>query len=354
MEEPKIAPVRHKLESTLLRPKQPPPLPPPRKSSKNRIIPLNINLPQSALDQHNKLLTKDETDSYNTGIPADIYFMNILQQQKTDTQDLNKKLKTFDQDPTNLVTCYTESLEQCNFDIDDQTVMDVATIRSQMASNSNYQKQELGRQSGSFRGASTPNLNHFIAQKTDSLEFDHHKSLKEINVTEAHPDTEEEEKHGILNVSSTGSQGSKVALSKGVSFCPIVSEISWQEEIPVSDDTGSVSGVSTSSSDEYHPNGHNVIEDDRYYDYDENLEDIEEINEIQTINDGSSSVVQYGDFSEYLLPPKTHTFKTELTMMIDEKQPKCESATMHMPIKADVHTNTSSSIMGMYENFICL
>lgn len=107
---------------------------------------------------------------------------------------------TFDQDPTNLITCYTESLEKCNFDNRDST--DFLNI------NQTY-FQPINREFVS----STPNLNYSFPQ-IQRNDDDFHQSMRQID----------DKPIGILTAGS-----SKSTLLKGVSFCPIVSEISWKD-----------------------------------------------------------------------------------------------------------------------------
>lgn len=111
--------------------------------------------------------------------------------------------KTFDQDPTNLFTCYTESLEKCNFDNRDST--DFLNI------NQTY-FQPINREFVS----STPNLNYSFPQITRNDDF--HQSMRQIT------NDDHDKPIGILTAGS-----SKTTLLKGVSFCPIVSEISWKD-----------------------------------------------------------------------------------------------------------------------------
>lgn len=111
---------------------------------------------------------------------------------------------TFDQDPTNLITCYTESLEKCNFDNRDST--DFLNI------NQTY-FQPINREFVS----STPNLNYSFPQMTRN-DDDFHQSMRQIT------NDDHDKPIGILTAGS-----SKSTLLKGVSFCPIVSEISWKD-----------------------------------------------------------------------------------------------------------------------------
>lgn len=160
----------------------------------------------------------------------------------------NKPKATFDQDPTNLTTTYAQSLEKCNFNVDEPVNVYNSrqniylTVENEpIASSDNLPKPVHKRNFVS----STPNLNYFDFEmrhvhhyssidNTSAIDNDrlsptfnathHHDnenrstSMKEIPSSHSRASST-----GIL-ASSTG--GSKSHLS--VSFCPIVSEISWQ------------------------------------------------------------------------------------------------------------------------------
>jgi hypothetical protein len=163
----------------------------------------------------------------------------------------SKTLSTFDRDPTNLKTTYAASLEKCNFDVDapikvydsrqnlylqdeDEKIMKTQTSSSSSSTLPTSKKRNFV--------SSTPNLNFFdfsmkhvnhysstdntAALSNDADLFSNHRneeqrciSMKEI------PTNSRASSTGILASHSTA--GSKSGLS--VSFCPIVSEISWHE-----------------------------------------------------------------------------------------------------------------------------
>lgn len=134
--------------------------------------------------------------------------------------------KTFDQDPTNLVTCYAASLEKCNFDA---TPVSVIQITKKVPPPVPSRRQELTGKRGEFVCTSTPNLSGpFSVYKGSRVDdFEHHNSLKDVTTTSS-------ASNGIL---ATNGSRSKEGLIKGVSFCPIVSEISWKDtNVPVDDD----------------------------------------------------------------------------------------------------------------------
>lgn len=144
--------------------------------------------------------------------------------------------RTFDQDPTNLKTCYASSLERCNFEVDEPSSKEPSPFSP--ATHSTPSRRELV--------ASTPNLSQ---SKHDALEepfmqvSSAHSSLSQLPQTSPPEVTK-----GILSAA-----GSKNSLGKGVSFYPYVSEISWLEQSSTEDavDGSSEADVSDSeSSDE--------------------------------------------------------------------------------------------------------
>lgn len=159
-------------------------------------------------------------------------------QIKTSPNHSVPKNATFDRDPTNLTTSYAQSLEKCNFNVDEP--ISVYSSRQNL-----YLKPDEvdSNKSTLIRNfvSSTPNLNYFDFDmkhvnhysSTDNTAVDHLSpsfaksdedrctSMKEIPTNSRAGST------GILASHSTA--GSKGGLS--VSFCPIVSEISWQETV---------------------------------------------------------------------------------------------------------------------------
>lgn len=163
------------------------------------------------------------------------------------TSPNHKPKATFDQDPTNLTTTYAQSLEKCNFNVDEPVNVYNSrqniylTVENEpMATIKDSEELPKPVHKRNFV-SSTPNLNYFDFEmrhvhhysSTDNTSMDNDRlspsfttnnddnrctSMKEI--TSAHSRASST---GIL-ASSTG--GSKSHLS--VSFCPIVSEISWQ------------------------------------------------------------------------------------------------------------------------------
>uniref|UniRef100_A0A336M1E4 CSON007228 protein n=1 Tax=Culicoides sonorensis TaxID=179676 RepID=A0A336M1E4_CULSO len=344
--EPSVRTIYEEPESTLTqhpipvaRPKKQPPLPPPRKSSKNKIIsPTFTSITTQALQSiHSDSLQSKNINTHHDEIdyaphhhqhPPPSYTEYLLSAKNSN----GAISKTFDQDPTNLRTTYTESLEQCNFDSNQCSSVDLDAIRANMVSPSlGIKGKDLSRQSqihGRVLVQSTPNLNTNRSQfKTydmnDSLE--HHNSLKDVTMITFMGTS----KQGILHqTTSVGSAtetaqntGSKSGLSKGVSFCPIVSEISWQDT-NVSDD--SLSGASSNSSNnvsaypKYNMQDEDDLDDDELialenYRTNQNYdEDDEEDENDSAFHQGTKSWINEdemngknnhcGDFGEYLLP----------------------------------------------------
>lgn len=174
---------------------------------------------------------------------------------------------TFDRDPTNLVTCYAESLERCTFDLNPPS-----NPPSRLNSNDclNIKSQPLST-FNSFV-ASTPNLNFYSSEPLPQTDY-YYKSMRQISST------------------------SKGNLSKGVSFCPIVSEISWKE-----------TSQDHQSSFEDSLNG-----DEEYYEDDEDDDDDDEDNNNhRNIYKHYDPIQDDDDYSD-LNPPTTQIFSKTTT-----------------------------------------
>lgn len=129
---------------------------------------------------------------------------------------------SFDRDPTNLKTCYADSLERCNFDIGDSAtsipeIVDrsVTTTVFTPPKHSTPVKREMV--------VSTPNL---FLHKSEPIEEDFRQVASTHNSLNPLPQADgmAEKTKGIL------AGGSRNSLGKGVSFYPFVSEISWREQ----------------------------------------------------------------------------------------------------------------------------
>lgn len=169
-------------------------------------------------------------------------------QIKTSPNHSVPKTATFDRDPTNLVTTYAQSMEKCNFNVDEP--INVYSSRQNLYLTPDEadggMKDDLPQSTPIKKRnfvSSTPNLNFFDLNmkhvnhysSTDNTAVGHDllspsftndddircTSMKEIPTDSRAGST------GILASHSTA--GSKGGLS--VSFCPIVSEISWQENV---------------------------------------------------------------------------------------------------------------------------
>ena len=92
------------------------------------------------------------------------------------------KKTTFDQDPTNLVTCYAESLERCNFDLSDSSQF---LYKNTSGSDLNVNEPTIRHYSTPIKRdfiASTPNLNYYHHYDDDHFvdcDEDNYRSEKE-------------------------------------------------------------------------------------------------------------------------------------------------------------------------------
>lgn len=134
------------------------------------------------------------------------------------TTDVKKR--TFDQDPTNLVTCYAASLERCTFDPSESSL----NLYGSKASELNQPRFAPASRVKREFVSSTPNLNYYYSSYgEDGGDGALHNSLKNVSCLEI---------GGEMTSRSTGilaATSSRCGLSKGVSFCPIVSEIIWKD-----------------------------------------------------------------------------------------------------------------------------
>lgn len=136
---------------------------------------------------------------------------------------------TFDRDPTNLQTCYAESLEKCNFDASESSNSINLLEHHQQIQTKPFSPNKHSTPIKYELIASTPNLSqHRFSSVDDSEEClqtsSAYNSLNPLPQSEASAQTK-----GIL------SAGSRNSLGKGVSFYPYVSEISWHEQSSIED-----------------------------------------------------------------------------------------------------------------------
>ncbi|XP_055848854.1 uncharacterized protein LOC129913906 isoform X2 [Episyrphus balteatus] len=154
----------------------------------------------------------------------------------------NKITTTFDQDPTSLKTSYAQSLEKCNFDPKELSTNDLTRVPPKRRFHAANKKQRVGIVS------STPNLNAFTHEDTDDDMFvsSTHTSMQQLPTTE--------KRMGILLPA-----GSRASFgSKGVSFYPVVSKYTWQEQ---SSEECNDTLVAPTSPDEQNDNDATVIEE---------------------------------------------------------------------------------------------
>lgn len=213
------------------------------------------------------------------------------------TSPNHKPKATFDQDPTNLTTTYAQSLEKCNFNVDEP--VNVYNSRQNIYLNVENEPMATIKNSDDLPKpvhkrnfvSSTPNLNYFDFEmrhvhhysSTDNTSIDNDRlspsfttthndenrctSMKEIPSAHSRASST-----GIL-ASSTG--GSKSHLS--VSFCPIVSEISWQVNPDDDDFSDDVDMDPSGGSEDFSSSRNDSLVN--YYDHDNNNDDDEDEDE---------------------------------------------------------------------------
>lgn len=130
--------------------------------------------------------------------------------------------RTFDQDPTNLRTCYADSLEQCNFNLTE-------------SSNSIYlvDKSSQNEQLRTFSptNCSTPVKRELIASTPNLSQHNNDTSEEFLNTSSAYNSLNQiPQTDAPVQTKSILSAGSRNSFGKGVSFYPYVSEISWHEQ----------------------------------------------------------------------------------------------------------------------------
>nr|XP_029708460.1 LOW QUALITY PROTEIN: uncharacterized protein LOC109427628 [Aedes albopictus] len=158
--------------------------------------------------------------------------------------------RTFDQDPTNLVTCYAASLERCTFDPTESALnlYNGSNSAINQTSDLNINHPSAARGYAPVVVAkrefvsSTPNLNYYHGCSDDEGGLNaHHNSLKNVSCLEIGATGDLASRSiGILTAASS----SKCGLSKGVSFCPIVSEIIWKDNSSDADPDDNASVIS--------------------------------------------------------------------------------------------------------------
>uniref|UniRef100_A0A182QS68 Uncharacterized protein n=1 Tax=Anopheles farauti TaxID=69004 RepID=A0A182QS68_9DIPT len=225
--------------------------------------------------------------------------------------------RTFDQDPTNLVTCYAASLERCTFD-----PTETSTTSLHGAASGELHTNALPRyvpvpKKREFV-ASTPNLHYYHGAVlnggdgggVDDSRPDHHNSLRNVSTCRS--------TGSILATASS----SRCGLSKGVSFCPIVSEIIWK---------------STGSSDlEPEDNGSVISNQDFEIDIDEDDFEADDLDHANLVR----NTVNNGCVGEYAAASVLEPMHAAISV-------KCESAPFLMireeNERAQVHSATQTS-----------
>uniref|UniRef100_A0A1A9X080 Uncharacterized protein n=1 Tax=Glossina brevipalpis TaxID=37001 RepID=A0A1A9X080_9MUSC len=133
--------------------------------------------------------------------------------------------KTFDQDPTNLKTSYAQSLERCNFDPKELSNHDLSTTAHRSLPKRRFHSQANNATVNQKKHlvSSTPNLNAYDYNQ-DVIEDDLYVSSAHTSMHQL-PQNVTVKPLGILLP-----VGSRNSFNKEVSFCPVVSKYSWQEQ----------------------------------------------------------------------------------------------------------------------------
>ncbi|XP_043645176.1 uncharacterized protein LOC122614626 isoform X5 [Drosophila teissieri] len=204
----------------------------------------------------------DASKEYDSNAPNGFSMVQHVQlnikpppRQKNTIQQLpvamtfNGLVKTFDQDPTNLRTSYTQSLEQCH--LDEQETAKTASCPPPAISKRFLSKRRFQTQSSAAKQrslvSSTPNLTDCNVGLQES-EYDiyvssAHASMHQLPQTPTH--------HKPLGILLQA--GSRHSFCKEVSFCPVVSKYCWHEqssEEPTEDHFHSSEGEQGPSDDE--------------------------------------------------------------------------------------------------------
>lgn len=212
------------------------------------------------------------------------------------TSPNHKPKATFDQDPTNLTTTYAQSLEKCNFNVDEPVSVYNSrqniylTVENEpMAAIKNSDDLPKPVHKRNFV-SSTPNLNYFDFEmrhvqhysSTDNTSIDNDRLSPAFTTTHHHDDNRctsmKEIPSAHSRASSTGILASSTGGSKShlsVSFCPIVSEISWQVN-PDDDDFSDDVDMDPSGGSEDFSSSRNDSLVNYYDDHDDDDEDEEE------------------------------------------------------------------------------
>ncbi|XP_033151233.1 uncharacterized protein LOC117135175 isoform X6 [Drosophila mauritiana] len=149
-----------------------------------------------------------------------------LTQQPPAAITFNGLVKTFDQDPTNLRTSYTQSLERCH--LDEQETAKPASYPPSVISQRFLPKRRFQSQTSAAMQrslvSSTPNLAASDDGQPES-EYDIYVSSAHASMHQLPQTTTLPKPLGILLPA-----GSRHSFGKEVSFCPVVSKYCWQEQ----------------------------------------------------------------------------------------------------------------------------
>lgn len=259
------------------------------------------------------------------------------------------KNATFDRDPTNLTTSYAASMEKCNFNVDEPVNVYSSRTNLYLTADGNGDLP----QSTPFKKrnfvSSTPNLNYFdIGMKsgnhyssTDNTAIGHDAlsplsdddtrctSMREI------PTNSRASSSGILASHSTA--GSKGGLS--VSFCPIVSEISWQEN---AEDDEMSDDVEMDPSGESYSNGRN----DSLVNYYNNNDDDDEEEDFDDFIAVGTSRTNISDISNIPHCVGDHVDSTQAQAQADDENVQSQTiieCVTSTPVKAEASERSSKT-----------
>lgn len=252
--EEKMAALAEDVSSSSTSTRSTPPKPPPRKMHLQQKVysehnsPLSVPIvmaeqqsPPRSLPPNVPQQTDMRTTSFVVNAPSSVPIAAKIPPSPAPSK------YTFDRDPTNLVTCYAESLERCNFDVHGSTNsinsnknLDSCLIPNIPSRHATPVHRQMVQ--------STPNLNIYKMDDRDEyLQVSStHTSLNPLPQQRTEEKIESGAVGGVLvncgeKLQGILSLGSRSSLGKGVSFCPIVSEISWKEQSSeeiVDDDDG--------------------------------------------------------------------------------------------------------------------
>lgn len=143
------------------------------------------------------------------------------------TIDIVPTESTFDRDPTNLKTCYADSIERCNFEVSESSNSINLLERPTPNETTNFAPKKHSTPTKREQFASTPNLSQHDQTCEPFLQASGtYNSLTQLPQSSSSP----EKTKSILSTAA-----SKNSLGKGVSFYPFVSEISWLEQSSTED-----------------------------------------------------------------------------------------------------------------------